>query len=228
MDPFKNKGFVSSMTSGFLAGLVNETVGSNTARIRTLRTILPDTFSNTFERGNRIAERFESLKEEFKQQNVDSVRSLQTIAGSINAKFGANLPSMVRDSFEDFSQKDFTDWERSEGYTNQGPKIEDTSEWELSSLVNGLMENQEELFTGLSTSLNSMTAAAAGSVSSAVMAGNRQLVNIESGVRDLLDWQRHVQLKMDQAKVNLMAKNYVASIKYYKFMEAGIQRCDDV
>lgn len=222
MDPFKNKGFVSSMTSGFLSGLVNETVGSNTSRIRTLRTILPDTFSNAFERGNRIAERFESLKEEFKEQNVDSVRSLQTIAGAINAKFGANLPSMVKDSFEDFSQKDFTDWERSEGYTNQGPQIEETSEWELSSLVNGLMENQEELFTGLSVSLNSMTAAAAGSVSSAVMAGNRQLVNIESGVRDLLDWQRHVQLKMDQAKVNLMAKNYVASIKYYKFMEAGI------
>lgn len=222
VDPFKNKGFFSSLTTGFLSGIVDETVGSNTARIRTLRTLLPETFSNAFDRGNRLAERYESLKEEFKQQNVDSVRSLQTIAGTLSERFGDKMPSSMRDSFGDFSQKDFSHWERSgdSGPVMEG--IEESSEWELTSLVSSLMENQESMFTGLGESLNNMTAFAAGTVSSAVMAGNRQLINIESGVRDLLDYQRNVQLKMDQAQVNLMAKNYVASIKYYKFMETGV------
>lgn len=220
-DPFKGKGFIKSTMTGFLSGLVDETVGSNKARVRTLRTILPSTFSNAFDRASRVADRFEDLKEEFRQQNTESVRSLQTIAAKVGEKYGEKLPGGIGAKISEFSQKDFSHWEKGSS-TAYREQMGEASEWEVTSVINEMIDSQGGMFAGLADSLNSMTAAASGGITSAIMSGNKQLINIETGVRDLLDYQRKVQLKMDQAKVNLMAKTYVANIKYYKFVEAGM------
>ncbi|QEP52269.1 hypothetical protein D9_0062 [Aeromonas phage D9] len=222
IDPFKGKGFVSSMASGFLGGLVNETVGSGAAITRSLRTILPNTFSNAFDRTNRAIERYDELKTELKEQNYESVRSLQSIAGQLSNRFGEKLPGGLRNKMDDFSQKDFSDWEKSDGSYNSMEGIEEESDYDLTLVLDSVMSRQEGLFSEMTNSLNVMSANVGGQISSAVMAGNRQLVNIETSVRDLNDYQRNVQFKIEQTKLNLMAKGYVANVKYYKFMEKGM------
>ena len=221
MDPFKGKGFMSSVATGFLSGIADDTYGTNRARVKTLRTLLPDTFSNAFDRASRVADRFSDLKEEFQRENLDSVKSLQSIAGSMATRLEGKISSSKIEALTGFSQKDFSSWETGTQSERQ-EGIEEVQNYELQNIMDTVLERQEGLFYGLSESLNGMAAAVGGRINAAIGAGNRQLVNIETGVRDLLDYQRNVQLKLDQAQVSLLARTYAANIKYYKFMERGV------
>lgn len=221
MDPFKGKGFIASMASGFLSGIGDETIGSNRARVKTLRTLLPDTFSNAFDRASKLADRFGDLKEEFQRENVESVKSLQSIAGSLATRLEGKISSSKTEAMSEFSQKDFSSWESGSSSESQDG-MDDVQEFELQGIMDTVLDRQEGLFYGISESLNGMAAAVGGSINAAIGTGNRQLVNIETGVRDLLDYQRNVQLKLDQAQVSLLARTYAANIKYYKFMERGM------
>jgi hypothetical protein len=128
MDPYAKKGFVGGMASGFLSGIVDETVGSGEARMRTLRTILPKSFSTALDRVSWAGRRFDELKTEFKEENASSVKSLQSIAGHLSKKMGERMPSSITNELENFSQKDFSSWEKLGSYEAGGLSIEETTE----------------------------------------------------------------------------------------------------
>lgn len=223
MDPYAKKGFLGGVTSGFLSGIVDETVGSGTARMRTLRTILPSSFSNTFDRISYAATKYEELKTDFKEQNYESVKSLQSIARSIGDKARNKGFGKTADQLDSFSQKDFSNWEKYDYNSGSNvPTMEQTDEYDVSRSIEESMNRQEGTLHRLGDSLNEMSAAVGGMLNGSLSTGNRQLVSIDSGMKQLIDFQRNIQFKMDQAKINLMAKNYVADIKFYKFMEKGI------
>lgn len=223
MDPFKGKGFIRSFATGFLSGVGEETFGSSAARMRTIRTILPGSFTTGLDKVSFIGDRIDELAKEFKEENYETAKSLQSIASSLSKKYGASLPNSVRGGIESFSEKDFSDWENSSVSSNKfNPESTTVTEGDVGEALDRALTTQASMFGSLGETLNQMTAAATASLQSAIGAGNRQLVNIESSVRDLMSYHRNVQAKMDQAKINLMARSYVQDAKFYKFMEAGI------
>ncbi|AEV89713.1 putative structural lysozyme [Pseudomonas phage OBP] len=223
-DPFAKKGFISGLTTGFLSGLVNETVGSGAARMRTTRTLLPSSFNNALDKVSFVKDRIDELAIEFKEENAQSVKSLQSIAGSLNRKMGSKLPGFMSGGLVSFSQKDFSSWESLDGQSSDRFKdrMDYTSDDDVDQAIDSSVTSQSSMFNALSESLNGMTVAATAALQSSIGAGNRQLVNIEGTMKDILAYQRNVQAKMDQAKINLLARSYVQDAKFYKFMEAGI------
>ena len=219
LDPYAKKGFIGGMTSGFLSGIVDETIGTDSARMRSLRTILPKSFSNALDKVSWASDRFDELATDFKEQNYESAKSLQSIAGKLSEKMSDRLPSFINEKLESFSEKDFSHWERNAGFGTDQATMDQTTQYDVDAALQSAMDRQEGMFSSLGDSLNSMSAHVGGMITGSIMAGNRQLIGIESGVKSLNDYQRNVQLKMDQAKLNLMAKNYVADVKFYKFME---------
>jgi putative chitinase len=223
MDPFKGKGFIRSFATGFLSGVVDETVGSDAARFRTMRTILPNTFSNALDKAAFMKDRFNELVTEFKEENAESAKSLQNIASHLNQKMGEKLPGFVGEGLANFSSKDFSLWEKYESRSDRfNDRIDSTSEDDIASAIDASSNSQAGMFVSLGESLNSMTAAATSAIQSSIGAGNRQLINIESALRDQLNYQRNVDARIQQAQLNLAARSYVNDAKFYKFMEAGI------
>jgi Predicted chitinase len=223
MDPFKGKGFVRSFATGFLSGLVDETVGSDAARFRTMRTILPSTFSNALDKAAFMKDRLNELATEFKEENYESAKSLQNIASHLNQKMGEKLPGFVGSGLANFSSKDFSLWEKAETRSdNFNERVDSTTEDDIEGAINTATNSQAGMFASLGETLNGMTVAATSALQSSIGAGNRQLVNIESALRDQLHWQRNVDARIQQAQLNLAARSYVNNAKFYKFMEAGI------
>lgn len=222
MDPNAKKSFLGGFASGFLTGITDGTVGTTDAKIKSLRTILPNTWSTALDKAEFLHSRYQDLKTEFQQENAQTFKSLQNIAGRLSDKMSDKLPNFVNDGLDNFSQKDFSQWEKLE---DGGPRLnnmDDASDDETEWAQDRALQAQSSMFSSLGDSLNSMTAAATASLQSTIMGGNRQLVNIEGGIRDMLAYQRNVQARMDQAMLNLTARQYVQSSKFYKFMEAGV------
>ncbi|UQT03345.1 peptidoglycan hydrolase [Serratia phage vB_SmaM-Yubaba] len=223
MDPFKGKGFIRSLTTGFLQGAVDETLGSGAARMRTLRTILPSSYSNALDKLSFVSSRVDDLVREFKEENAESAKSLQSIASHLNQRMGSKLPGFAQNALGNFSDKDFSMWERLDPENpNFKTRIDGVNEDDVDQAIDASVMAQSSMFASLGESINSMAASVGGQLSATIGAGNRQLVNIEGGIRDLLSYQRNVQAKLDQAQLNLMARSYVQDAKFYKFMEAGI------
>lgn len=223
MDPYAKKGFFRSLGSGFLAGLTDETVGTGEARFRTLRTILPGSFSNALDRASFISDRISELKDEFKEENAQSAKSLQNIAGQLGQRMDGKLPGFVKNGLTNFSEKDFSSWERLEGRSeNFNTRLDSTSEEDVSNAIDHASQSQAGMFSSLGESLNAMTAVATSALQSAIGTGNRQLVNIEGAMRDMLDYHRNFEAKIHQAQMSIAARSYVQDAKFYKFMEAGI------
>lgn len=223
MDPFANKGFVRSFASGFLSGLVDETVGTGDARFRTMRTVLPNSFSNALDKASFIKDRLGELAVEFKEENAQSAKSLQNIAGHLNQRMGSKLPGFVQGGLTSFSEKDFSSWERLDPKNpNFTARVDSTTEDEVNANVNTALNSQAAMFSSLGESINSMSAATTAALQSTIGAGNRQLVNIEGAMRDMLNYHRNVDARIQQAQLNIAVRSYVQDAKFYKFMEAGL------
>lgn len=223
MDPFKGKGFLRSVATGFLQGIGTETVGSSSARFRTARTLLPGSFTNALDKASFLNDRLGQLAAEFREENAEAAKSLQNIATHINQKMGDKLPGFMSQGLGNFSAKDFSSWEKLESRSDRfGERIDSTTESDVEQALDTSINAQAGMFASLGDSLNSMTAAATGAIQASIGAGNRQLVNIESAMRDTLSYLRNVDAKIQQAQLNLAARTYVNQAKFYKFMEAGV------
>lgn len=223
-DPNANKGFVSGMASGFLSGLTTSTVGDSKAKIRSLRTILPSSFSTALDKVNFIDDRLEELTREFKEENFDTAKSLQSIASKLSQRMGSHLPGFANNGLDNFSQKDFSSWEKLSGDFNNRNNIEQTEDYEVEQAIDSSVGVQSSMFSALGESLNSMTATVGSQLQSAIGVSNRQLVNIESSVRDLMVYHRTVQAKLHQSQLTIQVRSYLQDAKFYKFMEAGIHQ----
>lgn len=223
MDPFAGKGFFRSVATGFLSGLVDESVGTNEARFRTLRTVLPDSFSNALDRVSFVKDRIDELAQEFKEENAQSAKSLQNIASHLNQRMAGKLPGFVQNGLNNFSEKDFSSWERLDPQNpNFNNRMESTSEGDVDQAIDLASNTQAGMFNSLGESLNNMTVAATSAIQSAIGSGNRQLVNIEGTMRDMLDYHRNFEARIHTAQLSLAARSYVQDAKFYKFMEAGV------
>lgn len=223
MDPFKGKGFLRSVATGFLSGLGTETFGSGAARFRTMRTILPNTFSNALDKASFINDRLGELATEFKEENAEAAKSLQNIATHLNQRMGEKLPGFVSEGLGNFSSKDFSMWEKAEARSDQfNDRVDSTSEDDVERALDTSLNAQSGMFASLGDTLNGMTAAATGALQASIGAGNRQLVRVESALHDILNYQRNVDARIQQAQLNIGARSYVNNAKFYKFMEAGV------
>lgn len=223
MDPFKNQSFLSAAATGFLNGVVDGSVGSTDAVIKNARTYLPDSFSTGLDKLQYLKDKGVELVREFQEGNVESVKSLQSIAKTISGKI-KNEDSYLKGKLDDFTEKDFSSWEKpsnSESGDNLG-SVGEVSDDDVNNQLAKLMGNQSSLLSSLGDGINQMAAAVGGRSISATMAGNRELIGIQSNLRDILDYHRKVQAKMDGMKIELLARTFMLNAKFYKFMEAGM------
>lgn len=222
MDPHKGKSFIGGLATGFLSGVATNTIGEG-KRVKTLRTILPSSFSNALDKVNFVDERIDELAREFREENYETAKSLQSIASSLSQRMGSKLPGFMNDGLTRFSEKDFSSWEKLD--PNAPVRlggVDEASDDEVGQAIDAAVMAQSGMFSALGESLNQMTAQVGAKLQSSINTSNRQLVNIESSVRDLMNYHRNVQAKVNQAQLSLQARAYVQDAKFYKFMEAGI------
>lgn len=220
-DPFAKKGLMSGMVGGFLSG-ITDAATSPESITRGIRSVLPDSFSNAFYKADRVKWRIEDLAREFREENYDTVKSLQNIAAKVAEKAEGKLSDSKVDKLKELSEKDFSDWEKWTPGGESKPEFNEASAEDSDYMLRQLMDSQSESMGIFASTINSMSAAVGGGIQSSIAVSNRQLVNIESGVRDLMDYQRTVQAKIEQSKLSLLARTYVTNAKYYKFMERAM------
>lgn len=220
-DPFKNKSFLGATAEGILGSVVGGTVGSIDAVIRTARTYLPDSYSNALDKVSYLKDKGSELLREFEEENYESVKSLQSIAKNIAGRIGDENSSLKR-SLIGFTEKDFSSWEKSSNSDNKLPELEEVQDSDVFDKLSDLFQQQTGVFENVMTGINQMAGYVGGNIKASVMAGNRELIGIQSGIRDLLAYQQNVQAKMDQAKVELLARTFMVNAKFYKFMEKAL------
>lgn len=220
-DPFAKKGLLSGMVGGFLSG-ITDAATSPESITRGIRSVLPDSFSNAFYKADRVKWRIEDLAREFREENYDTVKSLQNIAAKVAEKAEGKLSDSKVEKIRELSEKDFSDWEKWSAPGESRPEFNEASSEDGDYLIRQLMESQNESMGVFANTINNMSAVIGGGIQSSISVSNRQLVNIESGVRDLMDYQRNVQAKIEQSKLSLLARTYVTNAKYYKFMERAV------
>lgn len=223
MDPYKNKSFISGAMDGLIGSIVGSTVGSSDAIIRTARTYLPKSYTTALDRIAYFKSKGEELVREFQEGNYESVKSLQSIAKTLSGKIGDKNP-FLSEKLDKFTNKDFSSWEKSKSKEESLPSMEEATNEEKDSLLASIMDNQTSVISKIGENINEMAAQIGGRTISSIMAGNKELIGIQSNLRDLLDYQRKVQAKMDYAKIDILAKTYVLNAKFYKFMEKGLHK----
>lgn len=221
MDPFKGKSIISSFATGVFQGMFDGTIGTTSGRLKTLKTVLPSTFSNLIDKQSFISYRIEELAREFREENSGTAKSLQNIAAGLSERLRGKA-DWIADKLDGFTEKDFSSWEPSSFSTDtKQPEITDS---DVNSLISRSMEQQSGILTTVGDNINNMAAAVGTRISSAIGVSNRQLVNIEGSIKELLDYNRNYSAKFDQAKVSIMAKTYLLNAQYYKFQETATHR----
>ena len=108
--PSSKKGFIRSLATGFLSGVVDSTVGDTDARVKTLQKVLPKSYGGFFT-GVR---KFQRAKDEYvklaKAESVGLIEDLQFFASKAAEKAGSKLPNRISSSLIKFSEHDFSSW----------------------------------------------------------------------------------------------------------------------
>lgn len=221
MDPYKNKGFFSSLGTGFLSGVTERTFGSTDAVISTARAYLPRSFSNFFDNLSYWNASKDLLVREFEEQNYETVKSLQNIASSISSNIEDENSATAR-RLRDFSEKDFSSWEKQGYLSEEGLHKEDVDDDEVDQEISRVIDSQVQSFQSVGSGINQMQAHVGGGIMAVGKANGRELIGIQAGIRDLLSYQQNVQYKMDRAKVELLTRTYLVNAKFYKFMEKAL------
>lgn len=220
----KKKGIVAGFTSGYLGGLVEYSVGSSEAITQNLKRILPSSYSTLFDRVEYYKLIKDQLFQEFREENYESVKTLQNIARKIGGKID-NENNVIKKKLTAFSEDDFSTWERvGEGKKEDPIEFADDTHADFDESVNRLIQNQNQAVATTVSGVNQMQAEIGGGIIAAVKTGNRGLLGIESGMRDLLNYQRNVQYKMDKTMLEITAKSYVLDARFYKFSEKANHR----
>ena len=114
---------------------------------------------------------------------------------------GQKLPGFVGNGLSSFSEKDFSSWEKLD-YSSSSSigRVDSVSEEEVEQAQN--LAGQSSMFAALGDSINQMSVATTSILKSSIGVGNKQLVNIEGALRDMLQYQRTVDARMQQAQLN--------------------------
>ncbi|ASU03685.1 putative endolysin [Erwinia phage vB_EamM_Joad] len=222
------KGRLHSFASGFLSGIKENTYGDTDAKIKTLRTVLPKSYTNFFNTVNQANTIRRTILEEMKNDSADAVKDLQYLAGRSVASLRKFAPNKIANTVESFSERDFSSWEKSSSATsNNDPSVGEASDDDVKRLLesNQAAEGRRNgLMVGMTDALTKSMSQVGGRTLSALGISNQALSGIQLGIQQLVRYQQKVQARNDAMKINLLARMHITNAKYYKFMEASHHR----
>lgn len=108
--PSSKPGFIRSVVSGFLSGVVEKTIGDTDARVNTLKMALPRTWTSAFSNLRELNDRRKEVLEDIKAESYTTVQDLQYLAGRAAKKIAGRVPNRISDGIIAFSQRDFSGW----------------------------------------------------------------------------------------------------------------------
>ena len=227
----KKPGFIRSVATGFLSGVVNQTVGDTDARLNTLKMVLPKTWGTAFTTASDINRRRREIVDELKRESYDAVVDLQYLAKRGSDKLGKIAPNKitggVASGLTRFSQNDFSSWKPYTSSASDTPSMENVDENDVKDLLgsedaNSLLER--ETVIGVGESITAMMTEVGGRTIGGLNTLNLSIGRSNQLLEQMVNYQRKVQLRNDTLKVNLLARSYLTSAKFYKFMEASNHR----
>lgn len=219
------RGFLSSVGSGFFAGLKAETIGSTDAIIRNMRRGLPSSFSTAFNQGAVVVSEFKNAVTDIKAASADLMDDLTYFSGVAAEKLRDKLPNKITDGLDTFSQKDFSSWAGDSATdTNSLQRMDGVDESDISMLMDDIANRQVQAQIESTAMMADVFNAGMSRNAAASMMNNKALITIDTSLRKIHDYQVRVQQHNDQIKINLLSRQYLTSAKYYKFMEAAMHR----
>lgn len=227
-DSASNQGFLHSVATGFLKGLVDKTIGDTDARIDTLKMVLPNTYLGAFSTLADLNRKRRELMQEIKSDSFETVKDLQYLAGRASAKLHQLGSNRIGAGLDAFSKNDFSDWENTSGQGyDDTVRMDETSDEDVSAAIkdadaNSLLGRETLLgvadnITGMMTTIGGRTLAQLGSLSGVNVRTNQLLEQV-------VDYQRRVQARNDAMKLNVLTRTYLTNVKFYKFVEASNHR----
>lgn len=221
----KKKGKIRSLASGFLSGLRSNTIGDTDARIKTARTLLPSSFAGAFDTVSQMNKMRKTVLEEIKAESSEAIKDAQFLVGSATEKFRKFIPNRIAEGALEFSQRDFSDWEKpssSSGSTT--PTIGESSDEDLRRLIEDTrasnLQNTDVLY-GFGNAVTETLGRTGGLTIGRLSAVGQGIGKSNVLLKQIYDYQRKVQAKNDAMKINLLARMHITNAKFYKFVEAS-------
>ncbi|QCW23139.1 tail fiber protein [Vibrio phage USC-1] len=222
-DGNKNQGFLKSVSKGFLSALKSNTVGDTDAKVKTLRRILPSSFGTTFDFYRELDRKKREAFKEFKENSSELMGDLAFLSGSLSTSLRDRLPNKIVDGLEEFSKKDFSDWEKPSDGIEDRFQMEAVEESEQQRMLDAL-EQQSIVHVESTDAITRVMSTVGSRQLSAGLQGNEQLFEVNANLQRLYQYQMKVHGQREAMKLNLMTRQYLTSAKYYKFMEASQHR----
>ena len=222
-DGNKNQGFLKSVSKGFFSSLKSNTIGDTDAKVKTLRRILPKSFGTTFDFYRDLDRRKQEAFKEFKENSADLMGDLAFLSGNLSNSLRDRLPNKIVDGLEEFSKKDFSDWEKEGEYTEPSLSMETVDDDMQRQMLESL--EQQSLINMESTDILTTVMTGIGSKQlSAGLQNNEQLYEVNANLRRIHEYQMKIHGQREAMKLSLMTRQFLTSAKYYKFMEAAQHR----
>lgn len=222
-DEKKDQGFLKSVSKGFFSALKSNTVGDADARVKTLRRILPKSFGTTFDFYRDLDRKKQEAFKEFKENSADLMGDLAFLSGSLSESLRDRLPNKIVDGLEEFSKKDFSDWEKPAELGESRLEMGYIEDDEQERLIEAM--SQQSLMTLESTDAITKVMTSVGSKQLAAgLQTGQQLYEVNANLQRLYDYQMRIHGQREAIKLNLMTRQYLTDAKYYKFMEAAQHR----
>lgn len=222
-DGNKDQGFLKSVSKGFFSSLKSNTIGDTDAKIKTLRRILPSSFGTTFNFYRDLDRRKKEAFKEFKENSAELMGDLAFLSGTLSESLRDRLPNKIVDGLEEFSQKDFSDWEKEGEYREPGLSMETVTE-DMEQQMLEALEAQSSITVEATDTMTRVMSSIGSKQLSAGLQNNEQLYEVNANLQRLYDYQMNVQAKREGIKLNLMTRQFLTSAKYFKFMEASQHR----
>ena len=220
----KKNGLIKSFAIGFLGGVGDSLAGNTDAKIKTIQTALPKSFSGSFKFLNDTRVLYNEISEEVKKNIAPAMKDIQDIIGNRRDKIDANSPDFVKGKIDQFSKYDFSQWE---GYKESGTtseKVGTATDEEVNEMVGATRDASLLTLNGLKSLggdiVNSMVAIGAGQNASLSVL-NSGIAKSNAYLKQLVDYQLKVQHRNDTMKINLLARMHITNAKFYKFMESS-------
>ncbi|MNM09007.1 hypothetical protein D3C81_190870 [compost metagenome] len=227
-DGSSKQGFLRSAVTGFLSGVVEKTIGDTDARVDTLKMVLPGSWTSAFSIASDLNRRREQIITDLKKESHGAIEDLQYLAKRAGEKLQKIAPNKIGDRLVAFSQNDFSDWNTGDSNKKDaGPRMEGVDDDEVKALLNNedansILEREATIETG--KSVVSMIAEAGGRQIGGLNTLNMSIGRTNQLLEQAVSYQRGMQLRNDTLKINLLARQYLTSAKYFKFQEAAQHR----
>lgn len=226
-DGANKQGFIKSFVSGFLSGVVDKTIGDTDSRINTLKLALPSSFTGTFTNLRDLNDRRREMFKDVKAESFSAVQDLQYLAKRAADRLSKSTPNKISGMLNQFSQHDFSDWEKKDSSSSSDLSMEGVNDEEIGALISSEDANsslQRETQTKIGKETIGMMSEIGGRTIGQQAAMGQALLRTNNLLQQMLDHQRRVQARTDAMKLNIMARTYLTNAKFYKFMEVGVHR----